>query len=276
MKRVIALTVFTISLTETRAALDFTIVINRTNLNGNYLRGTISVNGQIIGSTLENDEYRIPPGRYPGALRYLSHRNFVQNPNGEMFYTGDFLLEIAGVKDWKGRTRTDILFHGGSKPINSEGCILLGSVGKPTNGVPTISPDHPLYKLRLAFYGTDTPAASPNKTITIEIIDKIERKQPEEKRKQPEEIARGPYIGKWSQYVWYMPYTLVIPAKGNGTLSYIKSRQPLNILVTVQVVGGKLVLGFPQGWSSGWTCSIVGGRLQCDAGPGKYIDPFTR
>ncbi|HXT13096.1 MAG TPA: DUF5675 family protein [Candidatus Angelobacter sp.] len=42
-----------------------------------------------------------------------------------MAHEGDFLVEITGVPG-----RTNILFHGGNQPKNSEGCILLGAVGK--------------------------------------------------------------------------------------------------------------------------------------------------
>ena len=154
---------------------EFSIAIKRTHLKGEELTGTLFINGREIGPTLENDSYRIPPGTYNGVVRYISSHHFVQNPGGELFYTGDFLLEIAGVKDWSGRSRTGILFHAGSKPQNSEGCVLLGAVTKDSRGEIILSPDHPLYKLRESFYGTNDPNSSPNKTVKVEIVETIDK-----------------------------------------------------------------------------------------------------
>jgi hypothetical protein len=82
----------------------------------------------------------------------------------------DFLLEVSGVKNSAGKARTDIVFHGGTKPQHSKGCILLGPVSRDKNKVGTIGPDHPLRKLRLLFYGTDQPNQSPDKEISIVIL----------------------------------------------------------------------------------------------------------
>jgi hypothetical protein len=160
-----------------QAADEFLIQITRNNLNGKSLTGTISVNGTEIGSTMENEDYRIVPGSYKGVMRYQSQKYFVQGPNGKMDNTGDFLLEISGVKDWKGRSRDSLLFHGGTKPEHSEGCILLGAVSKSKNGKRYINESHPLYKLRLMFYGTETPNSSPNKQITVQVIDSVDREK---------------------------------------------------------------------------------------------------
>ncbi len=148
-----------------RATQDFVIVIERETPNGKLVPGQISVNDQIIGATYENVDYLVLPGEYNGVLRYVSHKNFVQGPMGELGKTGDFLLEVSGVPG-----RTDILLHGGNKPYQSKGCILLGPVGRDQSTLElTVGPDHPLRKLRKLFYGTDTPVATPDKRILVRI-----------------------------------------------------------------------------------------------------------
>ena len=99
-------------------------MIERESPQGDLVPGQIWVNGQVIGRTYESVKYQILPGEYQGTLRYVSGKNFVQGPMGELGTTGDFLLEVSGVSG-----RTDILFHGGNKPYQSRGCILLGPVG---------------------------------------------------------------------------------------------------------------------------------------------------
>ncbi len=145
----------------------FHIDIQRQRVRGALVIGTISVNDQVIGNTYENLDLMINAGSYPGLLRYWSKKNFVQGPFGTIGNVGDFLLEVANVNK-----RTDILLHGGNKPEHSLGCILLGAVGKdPQTGIPSLTPDHPLVKLRVLFYGTDVPNATPDKQITIDIHD---------------------------------------------------------------------------------------------------------
>ena len=81
----------------------------------------------MIGRTYENDLLKVPAASYVGLLRYHSpeNKNVVQGPFGLMSKSGDFLIEISGVK-W----RDSILLHGGNKPEHSRGCILLGPVAK--------------------------------------------------------------------------------------------------------------------------------------------------
>jgi hypothetical protein len=148
-----------------KAASDFVILIEREKPQGQITPGQISVNDVIIGRTYENTELLILPGQYQGVLRYVSHNNFVQGPMGKLGKTGDFLLEVSGAHG-----RTDILFHGGNKPYQSTGCIMLGPVGRdPATLEATVGPDHPLRKLRKLFYGTDTPNSTPDKNIIIRI-----------------------------------------------------------------------------------------------------------
>jgi hypothetical protein len=144
-----------------------TIVVQREKKDGNLITGSLTVNGQVIGKTYENATLMIPGGLYPGFMRYVSGHNFVQGPFGTIAHAGDFLLETGNVPG-----RTAILFHSGNKPQHSRGCILLGAVGKdPKTHTPFLGGDHPLRKLRILFYGTELPTATPDKTITIRVSD---------------------------------------------------------------------------------------------------------
>lgn len=143
----------------------FTIVVERGQAQGDFLPNQIIVNGAAIGSGLENDRVKVPAGTYTGKLRYYSEKH-VQGPFGTIGQTGDFLLEVSGVPG-----RTDILFHGGTKPEHSKGCILLGGIAKDGNGVRFVPDTTTLRKLRLAFYGTDTPNATPDVDIEIVVKD---------------------------------------------------------------------------------------------------------
>jgi len=156
-------------------AADFAILIDRQStkgvlIDGNpyvLVGGTISVNGQAIGGTYENNAVKIAVGTFPGTLRYWSGHNFVQGPFGTIGQDGDFLVEVSGVPP----NRTDILLHGGNKPNQSAGCILLGAVPRDASGIPYLNNGDTLRKLRLLFYGTDVPNATPNKNISVEVQD---------------------------------------------------------------------------------------------------------
>lgn len=131
--------------------------------------GEIFLNGSKVGNTVENDDLKIPTGEYPGYLRYVSKKNFVQGPMGTMANVGDFLLEVGNVDN-----RTAILLHGGTKPWHSEGCILLGAVKTEKDGSGKIirrwvEETHALRVLRKSFYGTETPNACPNIAIRIKV-----------------------------------------------------------------------------------------------------------
>ena len=199
-----------------RATDDFRILIDRTELKENLITGTISLNDVPIGNTYENNDVKITPGMYKGLMRYSSSRNFVQGPGGIMGQEGDFLLEASGVRGPTGESRTAILLHGGNKAHHSQGCILLGPVGRSSIGQAEITKEHPLYKLRLAFYGTDTPDATPYKNITIEIRDSVPRLEgiwlgegggyngwrwtfrPGGTFLETSRDGRGPWPGKWT------------------------------------------------------------------------------
>lgn len=164
MKRTTIVLLLLIAATSV-AAETVDIVVTRSTRSGDGVPGVLFVNGEPWGTTLENASYLIPAGTYRGHLRYVSQKNFVQGPKGEIGRKGDFLIEVAGVSE-----RTDILLHGGNAPGHSTGCILLGAIPK-KDGKPTVPDDHPLRRLRLLFYGTDEPVASPNKSIRITLED---------------------------------------------------------------------------------------------------------
>lgn len=143
------------------------IVVQRERTRDKLVIGTLTVNGQVVGKTYENSLLMIPAGVYTGHMRYVSGHNFVQGPFGTVAQAGDFLLEVANVPG-----RSDILFHGGNKPQQSKGCILLGGVGKdPKTQLPSLEYDHPLRKLRRLFYGSEMPVASPAKNVSIRVSD---------------------------------------------------------------------------------------------------------
>jgi len=144
----------------------FQIIVQRERSENGLIVGSITADGERLGTCYENAEKRIPAGTYKGVLRTKSMKNFVQGPGGCLDKTGDFLLEVADVPK-----RTDILFHAGNKPEHSEGCIMMGPARRDAGTGEWIAPEA-LRKLRLLFYdGKDKPSATPNKKITIEVRD---------------------------------------------------------------------------------------------------------
>src|SRR5690348_2769848 len=99
----------------------FKIEIVRQRTANGLVYGTIGVNDSGIGGAFENADLKIPAGTYRGLLRYWSKKGFAQGPFGSLGREGDFLLEVADVRDGE-RARTNILFHAGNKPHHSAGC----------------------------------------------------------------------------------------------------------------------------------------------------------
>lgn len=153
------------------AQQNFDIKILRQSSSNNLVTGKLYINEQYIGETYENDGLKISEGKYPGFLRYISQSGHVTGPLGNIGKVGDFLLEVGNVKWTDGKTRSNILFHGGNKPQHSKGCIMLGAVPRDTNGNRYLPDNHTLSKVRKKFYETDNPNSSPNKKITIEIVE---------------------------------------------------------------------------------------------------------
>ena len=144
----------------------FTIVVERDAPVGEAQPSRIFVNGKEIGPGLERVATKIAAGEYTGKMRYASSKGFAQGPFGGMAHTGDFLLEVSGVQG-----RTDILFHGGTRPIHSKGCILLGAVRREDGGGAATADDSTLRKLRLAFYGSEVPTSTPAVDIKVIVRD---------------------------------------------------------------------------------------------------------
>lgn len=171
MKKILFLLVGLLLITNFGIAqTDFNISIERYKLVNGLIYGKISVNGSLIGNCYENDDLKVPAENYNGIMRYNSGKGFVQNPFGGLGMEGDFLLEVSGVPG-----RTNILFHSGNKPEHSKGCILLGPVNKDISGSAFLDENHPLRKLRVLFYGSETPNYCPDKKINIEIIDNYQK-----------------------------------------------------------------------------------------------------
>lgn len=132
--------------------------------------GDVAVNHANVGRFYENPSRKIPAGIYKGVLRYRSDHAFVQSSCGQMARDGDFLLEVSDVKTESGAARTNILFHPGRLPSNSDGCILFGARQFDIHGNPLpLNPESPLARIRHEFYGTDNPISCPNKRIIISI-----------------------------------------------------------------------------------------------------------
>jgi Family of unknown function (DUF5675) len=130
--------------------------------------GVVSVNGRTIGRFYENPKVAMREGTYKGLMRYQSSHNFVLGACGVMATDGDFLLEVSGVVDDHGKLRTNLLFHPGERPSNSDGCVLFGArIQDGSGNWKTLDSSNPLFVLRQLFYGTDDPVNCPNKSIVV-------------------------------------------------------------------------------------------------------------
>jgi hypothetical protein len=139
---------------------DIRVVRQREDPATDGIYGTITVQGQFLGPTIERRSTAVRAGAYSGRLRYNSGKGFavggLPGSIGTINSKGDFLIEIVGAKGRDGAAKTAVLFHNGSKPDNSEGCILVG--GPSRNGI--LPADHPLIQMRRMFYG-DLPDGNP-------------------------------------------------------------------------------------------------------------------
>ncbi len=220
---------------------DFNISIVRKRVEGNLVYCSISLNGELIGMAYENNTLKIQTGEYKGIMRYNSGKNFVQSSLGKMSKKGDFLIEASGVLG-----RTDILLHGGNAPQHSTGCIMLGPVEKRQDGTRLIDGNHPLRKLRIAFYGTDEPISCPNKNIVITVSENylegeyfcdqiLETSSPikECPKENQKEQRSGPAYNSWN-----ISYPLRVDVSGSKITikriseSYYKSTIEDKVIVT--------------------------------------------
>jgi hypothetical protein len=120
--------------------------------------GYLAVNGKIIAYTLERPWQgnaplisAIPTGSYPGQLRYD--------------HSDRWHIELTAVPG-----RDHVQIHVGNTPVDSIGCILVGSaLGADSCSVQNSKKAYDA--LRTAFYGTPNPISTPNKTITVIVED---------------------------------------------------------------------------------------------------------
>ena len=100
------------------------------DVEGDLISGVIFVNDEEVGKTYENNVLKIPVNDigYEGKIRVKSPDRHCLNDTGKLGTTGDFLVEIVV------QGRSNILIHGGIKPWQSEGCVMLGAVVTTENG----------------------------------------------------------------------------------------------------------------------------------------------
>jgi hypothetical protein len=159
---------------EDSLVYEIRVVRNRVDPKADGIYGSITVQGEFLGPSVERLSKAIVAGSYSGKLRYDSGKGFAvgQLPSGIASITtkGDFLIEVKNAKGRDGSPKSAVLFHNGRKPANSEGCILVGGPSK--NGV--LPADHPLVKMRRLYCG-DLPEGNPLfadvKQIHIVIVD---------------------------------------------------------------------------------------------------------
>lgn len=136
----------------------FKLTIARKYSDKTCTSGYLAVNGKIIAYTLERPWQgnaplisAIPTGAYPGQLRYD--------------HSDHWRIELTGVPG-----RDHVQIHVGNTPVDSVGCILVGSA-LGTDSCSVQNSKKAYDALRTAFYGTPNPVSTPNKTITVVVED---------------------------------------------------------------------------------------------------------
>src|SRR5579862_5908752 len=142
---------------STANAEDFKITIYREYPGHNCTPGYLAVNDQIIVYTLErpwadnqNNISSIPAGLYDAFLRYD--------------HDDHWRIELLNVPN-----RDHIEIHVGNTIDDTTGCILVGSGVSASNPCLLTGSATAYSKLMNAFYGTDNPNSTPDKTITVQI-----------------------------------------------------------------------------------------------------------
>lgn len=92
---------------------------------------------------------RIPAGTYTTILRYD--------------HDDKWRLELNGVPG-----HNHIQIHVGNWPSDTEGCILVGLTA---NACSVQNSAEAYKKLKRAFYGSESPQATPNKTVIVTVTD---------------------------------------------------------------------------------------------------------
>lgn len=144
---------------------DFSIVVERGQPVGDGIPGTLFVNDNVIGTTLEHLSTAMPAGTYDGTVRYTDGKGLVQSEFGGQSTQGDFLVEIEIPH------HPNVLFHGGVRPNQSTGCVLLGGVIRLGNGYGVVPDGTSLRRLRQLFYASDSPNATPAVVVRVTIRD---------------------------------------------------------------------------------------------------------
>jgi hypothetical protein len=133
------------------------------------VKGRLIINGEDFGETVEDPSYRLEPGTSEGAIRYVFQRDLLLG-SGVQATIGDLLVAIDQSRQGSAR-RADILFRSGNLSSQSKGSILLGPAFRGSAGDLLLPPSHPLYKMRVALYGSATPVIYPDRPATITIAE---------------------------------------------------------------------------------------------------------
>ena len=137
----------------------FTITIATKYSAADCTSGYLSVNGLVVCYALEKPQAAniplisaIPAGAYPAHLRYD--------------HADRWRIELDNVPD-----RKNVQIHVGNFTRDTEGCILVGDKIVSTDLCTLIDSATAYKRLKRVFYGSDTPNATPDKSITVRIQD---------------------------------------------------------------------------------------------------------
>lgn len=154
-----SITILLTSTQPTFAADAFVVSIARKYSNPECTSGYLLVNDKVICYALEKPPLgnmpfisSIPKGTYQGHLRYD--------------HSDAWRIELDGVPG-----RTKIQIHIGNVPADTVGCIVVGDRMDSSDVCKLIDSATAYNKLKAAFYGSETPNATPNKEITVKIVD---------------------------------------------------------------------------------------------------------
>lgn len=156
---ILVLIVSSVPVARADGDVDFKIDIIRDVKNSKATLGQMGINGQSLCYTLEppagggpEGKGPIPNGTYSGHLRYDKKDHW--------------RVQLDNVPGFSG-----IQIHIGNSGDDTAGCILVGT-GRDTDAG-TLSGSADAYQLlRRAFYGSDDPNSTPDKSITVAVSDK--------------------------------------------------------------------------------------------------------